>query len=284
MPGGKNYFLTFFSKPEVEDLKTDCFTYLILGHELCPTTKREHWHAGIRYKSTREFKVMKKLYPTCNIQEKSQFSTWEQVIEYCKKDGDFEEFGIAPKNEQGARRDLKLIKDSILDGSLTVEDLITTRPDIYHQYGRTVDKIEDLAMSKKFRTKMTEGFYLWGKTGAGKSHAAFKDYHPDTHYILNLNDKGWWEGYRQQDTVIINEFRGQIAYGELLDLLDKYPKSVPRRGRQPLPFTSKRIIITSSLPPDEVYHNLSINDSLEQLKRRIKIIEVRSGQEVILDS
>jgi hypothetical protein len=29
------------------------------------------------------------------------------------------------------------------------------------------------------------------------------------------------------------------------------------------------------MPPDEVYHNLSQNDKLEQLLRRIKILELK---------
>ena len=35
-----------------------------------------------------------------------------------------------------------------------------------------------------------EGLWLWGDTGAGKSHEAFVDYDPDTHYEVNADDKG----------------------------------------------------------------------------------------------
>ena len=77
------------------------------------------------------------------------------------------------------------------------------------------------------------------------------------------------EGYRQQDIVIINEFRGQIPYSELLDLIDKWPKTVKRRNREPVPFTSKHVIITSSLHPKDVYKNLSQTDKMDQLYRRI---------------
>ena len=76
------------------------------------------------------------------------------------------------------------------------------------------------------------------------------------------NDGGWWDGYTGQETVIINEFRGGIAYSELLDLLDKYPKTVRRRCREPVPFLAKRVIITSVLQPKEVYCNLAENDTL----------------------
>ena len=77
-----------------------------------------------------------------------------------------------------------------------------------------------------------------------------------------------------QDTVILNDFRGNLKYEELLQLVDKWPKSVKRRNRQPMPFVSKHIIITSSLPPEQVYVQRNEKDSLDQLLRRITVIEM----------
>lgn len=63
---------------------------------------------------------------------------------------------------------------------------------------------------------------------------------------------------------------------ELLMMIDKHPNYfVRRRGREPLPFTSKKVIITSSMSPEEVYHNLAENDKLEQLLRRIKVYNLK---------
>lgn len=126
-------------------------------------------------------------------------------------------------------------------------------------------------MRRKFRTEMTTCDWLYGPTGTGKSHAAFKDFTPDTHYVWK-SDNGWQDGYAQQPTVIINDFRGEIPYNELLQMVDKWPYYVKRRGREPMPFTSKHIIITSSLPPDAIYHRRLEEDSLEQLNRRINLV------------
>ena len=41
-----------------------------------------------------------------------------------------------------------------------------------------------------------------------------------------------------------------------------------------MPLLATNIIITSSLPPEKVYRNLSKYDSLDQLKRRCKVVEM----------
>jgi len=181
---------------------------------------------------------------------------------------------IGKEPNQGKRTDLDDLKDQIIAGQTTTDNIALDNPMLYHQYARTLSKIEDICMRKKYRTEMTEGIWYYGKTETGKSHTAYEGFNPDTHYVWKT-DNGWQDGYTQQETVIINEFRGEIKYKDLLELLDKWPITVNRRNREPMPFTSKKIIITSSLLPSEIYHNLHEKDSLEQLTRRIKIVELK---------
>jgi hypothetical protein len=195
----------------------------------------------------------------------------DQNTDYCGKDGDFREFGEKPI--QGKRADLISIKDLIMSGEKSVNQICESTPEIYHQYGRTLNKLEDIHFRSKYRTWMTEGIWIHGPTGCGKSHQAFEGYTPETHYVLP-EDSGWWDGYTGQETIIINEFRGSIKYSELLDLCDKWPKTVKRRNREPAPFLGKKIIITSSLSPEQVYCNIACSDSLDQLYRRFEILEI----------
>jgi hypothetical protein len=170
--------------------------------------------------------------------------------------------------------DLQQIVNMIVAKEITVDTTSMIYPAIYSKYGRTLHKVEDIMMREKWRTEMTTCDWIHGDTEVINSHIAFNDYPPHTHYKLNLQDKGWWEGYTQQETVIIEGFMGQIPYGELLELIDKWPHSVLRRRREPIPFMSKHIIITSSMLPEQVYHNLSEYDNIEALNRRINIIHV----------
>lgn len=247
--------------------------YLCYGLETCPTTGKQHYQGCVYFKDKVSLKTAQKLLNigTSHMENAQKSKNQDDCINYCKKEGSFVEYGTPPS--QGKRNDLESIKDDIVEGKTTADDIALDNPVVYHQYGRTLHKIEDIVRRKQFRTEMTEGVWYHGKTGVGKSHKAFEDFNPETHYVVP-NDGGWWDGYTQQETVIINDFRGEIAYNQLLQMVDKWPYSVKRRGREPMPFTSKKVIITSSLPPAEVYKRRNDEDSLDQLNRRFNIIEL----------
>lgn len=120
---------------------------------------------------------------------------------------------------------------------------------------------------------MTTCQWFWGRTGVGKSHAIYKDYHPTTHYLWK-NNNGFWDGYTGQKYVIMNDFRGEIPYNELLQIIDKWPYKVNIKYREPRQFVSEHVFITSSLPPGLVYNRRVVEDSIEQLLRRVEVIEV----------
>ena len=125
---------------------------------------------------------------------------------------------------------------------------------------------------------MTEAVWIYGATGVGKSHHAFEGYDPATHYIWS-HDKGWWDGYNGHPIVIMNDYRGEIAYNNLLKLIDRWPEKVSRRGREPTQFLAKKVIITSSLSPSDVYKNRMEEDKLEQLLRRCEVIHMKEKEE-----
>lgn len=181
------------------------------------------------------------------------------------------EWGTMPK--QGKRTDLDEIKQEILDGK-SVDEIVLETPMVFHQYGRTLERIEQIVLRKQYRKEMTKGFWYFGKTGVGKSKKCFEGYDPETFYVKNLNED-FWDGYRGQETVILNEFRGQIPFSEMLDLCDWTPKFVKIKGKPAVPFLAKTIIVTSALSPQEIYHrSLEHNDKMEQFTRRFEIIEM----------
>nr|WAE42385.1 MAG: replication associated protein [Cressdnaviricota sp.] len=251
---------------DVELLKSsDRVRYIIAGYEV-GENNTPHIQGYVYFENAITMKSMSVYLPRAHLEGAKGTSLRNQ--EYCSKEGKvFCEKGEPPM--QGKRNDLDAIKKEIALGK-QVDDICMENPMIYHQYGRTLSKIEDICFRKKYRSEMTKGIWIYGGTGVGKSHMAFENYTPDTHYVLNINDNGWWEGYTGQENVIINEFRGQIKFSELLDLVDKWPKTVKRRNREPAPFISKTVWVTSCFPPEEVYCNME-GDCISQLYRRFKV-------------
>lgn len=263
--------------------------YLLYAPELCPTTGRKHFQGYVYWHSAKTISASSKALGKITVKVAKgdidkQLSYIRGPYEKNEKtkpyNPEWKEFGKRP--EQGERIDLQQIKNEIINGK-SVDEITMENPLIYHQYGRTLNKIQNIALRKKYRKWMTEGFWYIGKTGIGKSHIAFEGYDPSTHYIFNLNDNGFWNGYTGQEIVIIQELRGQIPFGELLDIIDKWPKTVKIKGEEPVPLLAKKVIITSPKHPKEVYLNVCDDDDrIEQLLRRIKIIELLEAWDNII--
>lgn len=263
----------------VQSLKEISKKYIVFGFEV-GDMGTPHLQGYIEFASSKRWSTIHKLLPGCHTEARK--GTAQEAADYCKKDGDYYEDGVISR--QGARPDLDALKVDIMEHGKSVDDICVEHPMLFHQYGRTLSRLEDIALRKKFRTEMTQGIWYWGPTAVGKSHRAFKettgtDFDPSTHYVWK-NDHDWQCGYTGQETVIINDFRGEIKYNELLQLVDKWPYTLNRRGREPVPFLAKLVIITSSIPPDECYRRRAAEDSIEQLNRRFKVIEVTAAEVV----
>lgn len=262
------FTLNNYVDADVERLTSVKCKYIVFGKEI-GEKGTPHLQGYVNFSSAKTMGVAKMLLSMrCHL-EKAKGNA-EQNRKYCVKDGDFVEVGTLPR--AGRRVDLEKVAGEIAAGK-KVDDICLDNPIMYHKYGRTLNKLEDLRMRKVFRTEMTKAIWYWGGTGVGKSHFAFEGFTPETHYVWP-NDKGWWDGYCQQDVVVLNDYRGELPYNTLLQLVDKWPYSVSRRNREPMPFISKLIIITSSLPPSQVYNRRLEEDSLEQLLRRVHVVEV----------
>jgi len=260
----------------------------VFGYEICPKTKRLHAQYTLFFRTAKRFTTLKKTYRTLHFEPVRNYN---KSIQYCKKgdqsheewatkgiegpnygrDAKVTEWGTYP--QQGQRTDINELKDQIVKGETTCTDIFLNNPDMYQKYGRTLEKIQGYRYKQMFRTEMTTCDWYVGPTGSGKSHHAFKNYNPQTCFLFP-KDGSWWDNYEMEDTVIINEFRGEIKFGKLLDLIDKWPCNVSRRNHCPRPFITKHIIITSLMHPRDIYYNIAEKDDFTQLMRRINIIEL----------
>ena len=270
----------------------DTMKYLLYAPENCPDTDRFHFQTYIVWRHQKTMSAsLKNLDFNTHPRLAPCKGSYESNLNYIKGpyispdktktkpfNPDWKDFGQVPS--KGARTDLLEIKEAIMNDSLTVDEILLTKPDYYHQYGRTLFALEDAHLRSKHRTWMTECTWYWGGTGAGKSHAAFEGYSEKTHYLWSCDTSNdWWDGYHGQPIVVMNDYRGELKYNKLLQLIDKWPMKVSRRNREPTQFLGKHIIITSSLHPRDVYNRRADEDSLAQLYRRCKVVKLESKME-----
>jgi len=203
--------------------------------------------------------------------------TQEQAIVYCKKEGQYTEFG-KPK-EQGSRKDLDQVRQMALAEGMRGVTSICNMQQI-----NVAQKF--LTYNEEPRCWKPEVIWIWGLTGSGKSRYARELCNEDV-YTKSSGHK-WWDGYDAHECCIIDDFRDSWwPLTEMLRLLDRYECLIEVKGgfRQ---FRSKKIIVTSIYSPKEVY--LKASEDLNQLERRIdKVIQkivtdVTEVTEVILDS
>lgn len=90
----------------------------------------------------------------------------------------------------------------------------------------------------------------WGVTGSGKSYRAFQEA-GEIFYIKSSSTK-WWDGYRGEPNIIMDEFTGVIGIQHMLTWLDRYPCAAEIKGGQ-VALKSARWWIMSNIPPDQWY-------------------------------
>lgn len=117
--------------------------------------------------------------------------------------------------------------------------------------------------------KEREVLVFWGPTGTGKSRTAWGDAGLDA-FPKDPRTK-FWDGYRGQENVVIDEFRGDIDIAHILRWCDRYPVIVEVKGSSVV-FNASKIWITSNLPPSQWYP-LVDPMTKDALMRRLNITE-----------
>lgn len=184
--------------------------------------------------------------------------------EYCGKEENIL-FEIGEPSAQGSRTDIKEITELIKKEEITLDDIMWDYPDMYLRYHRAFEKMFNSMM--KHRTEAPEVYWFWGKSGVGKTYRAVER-HQDSHYMKD--NTIWWDGYTQQEAIIIDDFEDDIPFRVLLRLLHGYQYQGQIKGGY-VPINSKYIYITSEFPPQYFFGE---NDNrLKQINRRLTSVE-----------
>jgi len=116
--------------------------------------------------------------------------------------------------------------------------------------------------------------YFWGDTGTGKTTEAFRQVlELGEPYYLKSGSNKWWDGYKGEKNVIMDEWDGQIGVTHLLKWFQHFPTSVEIKGGT-THLHATRFWITSNVSLEDSLNNAGVKlVHIKAMKRRVKCTE-----------
>jgi len=247
-------------------------TYWVAGAET-GESGTPHIQFMLCFTSAKRSSTILKLFPSpVHLEVKSKDSTMKQASDYCKKDGQFVEYGTLPEDQHV--KGLKVIKDNYAD---TLEkakagdfDAILPKHQIVHY--KTIRQIRHDTKPMPADLTWSEGnqpnTWIHGPTRVGKSWMAREMLKPKF-YTKNATNK-WWDRYDGEENVLIEDIDPSHGYqGHYLKIwADKYAFPVEIKCSGDL-IRPKQIVVTSNYSIEEVFPDPSIHLPLME---RFKVI------------
>lgn len=174
------------------------------------------------------------------------------------------ECGELPKS-RARKADWDAVWDAAKSG-----DINSIPKDILIRNYSSIKRIRVDHVQPRIREGVTVNVY-WGKSGVGKTRRAWHEAGDDV-YIKNPNTK-WWDGYRGQKKVIIDEFVGRIDISYILVWLDRYPCIAEVKGYS-IPLDAVEFWITSNVDPNDWYLDINAEQRNGLMRRLTNVVHM----------
>lgn len=234
----------------------ECARYMVFGYEVCPETGREHLQGYVAWENPRSLQKFQQDIGLKRFHFEITRGNPLQASDYCKKDGKFWEFGTLP--QQGERTDWQKAVNDLNNGS-DIISVVSEQPQLLPAI-RSLEKYKSLISKSTHRD--VNVIFLIGSPGTGKTRWAWENY-PD---LYTKPEGHWWDGYSGQNTILLDDYQGDINYTQFLKVLDRYPINLPIKGGF-IPANYTTVIITSNKNYDKWYF-----EPPQAIARRIKTI------------
>lgn len=259
------FTLNNYTDEEVELFKEfthEHLTHLYIGKEV-GEKGTPHLQGFVAFEKTKRWTGIQKMSPVWARVSATTGKTKgsvKQNRDYCLKDGDvLVDFGDPGA---GKRNDLKDFKDAILSGATKCDlymdfcGMMAKYPKFYEGLRKHYLKLREYPPGLPSRTREVKVEIHWGKSGGGKSHYA----HALGACKLDLASKGWFDGYDDDEVVVIEEFDWQkfdIDFAK--NLFDDKPVLLNIKGTAGYA-NWNRVILTSNNDPSGWWPNASQED------------------------
>lgn len=216
--------------------------------------------------SAKRLAALKKIHNSIHWEPKK--GNRDEARRYCMEpytriDGPWE-YGTY-NEKRGKRTDI----DALYKLARTKETLLEVAeamPGAYLRHYKAVQHVRQIeAFDKPKRSDPLQVVLFYGPPGIGKTRLAY-DEAPGL-YAIPLGKDLWFDGYRGEKEVLIDDFSGNLRLVDTLRMLDRYPIQVPIKGGH-VWWCPTKIYLTSNVHPRNWYDYTKRKDSYSALTRR----------------
>jgi len=252
-----------------------------------------HTHIYLSFSSAVRFSTMKKKFPSAHI-EMCQ-GTSQQNRDYIFKQGKWEkdkkkethlaetreEYGQMPIERPGTRNDIVDMMDMVKKGMSDLE-IIEEFPRYFMQMDK-IDKYRQKYKEDEFKKvhRKLEVTYIYGRTGAGKTRGVMDKYGYENVYMVT-DYAHPFDGYKNQDVILFEEFYSSLRIQDMLKYLDGYPLELPCRYSNKIACFTK-VYIISNISLGNQYENIQKEypETWKAFIRRIHLVKEYTKSEVV---
>lgn len=245
--------------------------FLVFQEEACPTTKRKHYQGFVQFHTRKRGRTVQRAFRAPTMHVEVRRGSVADAIEYCSLD----EWMDKPKGKVAGpwmkgtptygpkttsqNRIVDLVKTGATD-----QEIFEAMPTVFLSSFNGLKRAKDLYRDYHFQKPKI--FIYIGPTGSGKSRTVYQATDPRNRHLVNLWDKSFpFHGYENEENMVLDDFRGELPYGQLLQLLSGNPTPLNYKGGRRLN-TTKNYYFTSSVPVTDWY---SDRYECDDLYRRI---------------
>lgn len=247
----------------------DIMSYLIGQKEIGGNTGYEHWQFVVHFKTAIRLRQAKSYFvPQVHLLKTNSAAAHA----YVHKDD------TAVPDTRFTYGSLPFRRNNNIDWAdirrkAEIGDFDNIPDDIYIRHRSSLLGIyKDTARPEARLNVICNTYY--GITHSGKTYRAYREAREIGEVYWKSSTTKWWDGYRGEKNVIIDEFDGSINIVHLLRWLDWYPCCVEIKGSQ-VPLKATNFWITSNKDPWTWYMGRPevSDEQIRALLRRMNVTE-----------
>ncbi len=260
----RHWCFTINNYTDADYPKPSLFVYLVIGKEV-GEKGTPHLQGFCSFATKKRAKAVSRVLPRAYLGKMA--TTVEACVKYCKKDGDFQEWGEIPLTGAEATK-RKWINIWAAAKAGKFEDIPA---DVLVRSYSNIKRIRQDYPAERTELADVCGEWFYGETGAGKSYTARKQYPKLFDKPLNK----WWDGYREEETVLLDDVGLKESHWIgpfLLRWADKYSFPAEEKGTTVV-LRPQKIIVTSQYTIEELF----VEDAklVDALNRRFVFIPIK---------